>query len=401
MNQFIQVVDTATLALGAQIAVNENPSALTVTPSGLILMTDINNQLLVINPQTGTVVNQFTLPSEKQVMLGAIISSPDSTTAYMTFAGPAILAVNLQTGATVFDAPIDYLPTQFAISTDGQTLYSIDYSTISGAWGLSQFQIPTQKPVTTVSQLGPLSGLALARDGGSLYVLNANESAIVSVDIASQTPTHVTPGGVGINSLAIDPINGTVWASSYEFAAAGDILELNPATGQLTFATGPTGALTFSPSGTLYIANPAELIALDVPSMSQTGKLYAAQLENIGQAIPSPDGKYLYVSVTFVSGSPAQPLGESRATARRDSGGGHIQFQARGNHKHSGRPGGYGTDTRRRDSGMHLQLRTRSSDRDGQRCDCGDDRSYTGERGPGGAGAFERRLDGIRHGRRE
>jgi YVTN family beta-propeller protein len=160
-----------------------------------------------------------------------------------------------------------------------------------------------------VSQLGPLSGLALSHDGSSLYALNANESAIAAVDVSSQKVTGVTLGGVGINSLAIPPNGDTVWASSYEFAASGDILVLNPATGQLNFSVGPTGALTFAPSGTLlYVANPGQVLALDVNSMNRIALLPAAQLENIGQAIPSPDGKYLYVSVTFVSGSPSQPL---------------------------------------------------------------------------------------------
>jgi hypothetical protein len=312
VNQYIQVIDAATLAPVSQIAVNESPSALTLTPSGLILMTDINNELLVIDPQSGSIVNRFPLPGENPVMLGAIVSSPDSTTAYVTFAGPAILAVNIATGATVFDAPIGYRPTQFAISSDGQRLYSIDYFTASGAWSVSEFQIQTRKPVTTVNQLGPLSGLALSHDGRSLYVLNANQSAIVSVDVSSQKPAHVTLGGVGINSLAIPPNGKTVWASSYAFAGGDDILVLNPATGQLKFTAGSNGGLTFSPGGTvLYVTNPAKLIALDVKSMSRIASISAGNLENFGQAIPSPDGKRLYVSVTFVSGGVSRPQGNA------------------------------------------------------------------------------------------
>jgi len=307
VNQYIQVVDTATLAPGAQIPVNESPLSLTVTPSGLILMTDTNNELLVIDPHSATIVNRYTLASNTAVFSGAIASSPDSTTAYIGFSGPSILAVTIATGATVFDAPIGYTPSQFAISSDGERLYSIDYSS-TGTPSVSEFQIQTQKPVTTVRQLGPLSGLALSHDGASLYVLNADRSAIASVDVSSQKVTGVTLGGVGINSLAIRPNGKTVWASSYEFAAGGDFLVLNPATGQLKFTVGPTGGLAFAPSGTvLYFANPAKVIALDVQSMSPIAAFSAGQLENIGQAIPSPDGTRLYVSITFVSGSAQQP----------------------------------------------------------------------------------------------
>jgi DNA-binding beta-propeller fold protein YncE len=162
--------------------------------------------------------------------------------------------------------------------------------------------------VTTVSQPGPLSDLALSRDGASPYVLNADESAITSVDVSSQKVTGVTLRGAGINSLAIPPDGQTVWASSYAFASGGYILMLNPATGRLNFTVGPTGALTFAPNGTvLDVANPAEVIALDVTSIDRMAAFHAGQLENIAQAIPSPDGKYLYISLTFVSGSPTTP----------------------------------------------------------------------------------------------
>jgi hypothetical protein len=59
--------------------------------------------------------------------------------------------------------------------------------------------------VTTVNQLGPLSNLALSRDGASLYVLNADESAILRWNVSSQKVTGVTLRGAGINSLAILP----------------------------------------------------------------------------------------------------------------------------------------------------------------------------------------------------
>ena len=301
-NQYIQVIDAVTLAPLTQIPVNEYPTDLTVTPSGLILMTDTNNELLVIDPKSSAVVNRFSLPHNNQSFPGIVISSPDSTTAYISFAAQSILAVNIATGAIVFDAPISYVPNHFAISPDGSSLYSTNLSP-TGAWSLSEFQISKQERVKTHPQLGPVSGLALTRDGRSLYVLNANESAITSVDVASHELTHVALGGVGINSLAIPPDSNTVWASQYAFQRGGDILFLNPDTEQVTYAVGHAGALAFSSSGTVvYLANPGVLTALDVASLTPIGRAHAGQLTNIDQAIPSPDGARLYVSVSFVSG---------------------------------------------------------------------------------------------------
>lgn len=300
-NEYIQVVDAATLAPLKQIPVNEYPSDLAVTPSGLILMTDSNNQLLVIDPQSST-VNVFPLPNGNQGFPGIVISSPDSTTAYISFALGSILAVNITTGATVFDALTDYIPTNFAISPDGATIYSTNRS-MAEVWSLSEFSIPTQKPVTEIRQLGPISGLALTRDGQSLYVLNANDSAIATVDVASEKVTHVTLGGAGIGPLAVPPGSNIVWASQFSFGLGGDLLFLNPATEQVKYIVDISGALAFSPSGTVvYIYNPGGVTAYDAASLTPIGSAYVGELTNIGQAIPSPDGTRLYISASFVSG---------------------------------------------------------------------------------------------------
>jgi YVTN family beta-propeller protein len=302
-SQYIQVVDAATLSLSTQIPVNEYPSDLDVTPSGLILMTDTNNQLLVVNPQSSDVTVFSLLPNNSQGTPGAIISSPDSTTAYIAYATGSILAVNISTGAIVFDAPIAYSPTNFAISPDGNSLYSTNRSS-NGAWSLSDFNIATREPVASLPQLGPISALALTKNGENLCVLNANESAITTVDVASQKVSHVNLGGVGINSLAIPPGGATVWASDYSFGSGGDILFLNPATEQIKYIVGVTGAIAFSPGGTIFYSySPSRLTAYNLASLTEIGSIGVGQLTNLDQAIPSPDGTKVYISASFVSGS--------------------------------------------------------------------------------------------------
>jgi YVTN family beta-propeller protein len=306
-NEVIQVIGTATLAPVKSIPVNSDyPAGLAVTPSGLILMTDTNNQLLVVNPQSST-VNTLTLPGTLGTA-GNVISSPDSTTAYIGFATGDLLAVNISTGAILFEVAVKAVPTNFAISPDGTTLYSSNLVGTYG-WSLSEFQIPTQTTATTVRQLGPISAIALTKDGQSLYVLNANNSAIATVDVASQKPTRITLASVGIDSLAIPPGGSTVWASDYAYAFTDDLVFLNPSSGAVNFVVGIGGALAFSPNGTvLYAYNPGALTAYDAATLSPLAQAPAGQLTNIGQVIPSPDGKRLYMSVTYVSGVPNNPV---------------------------------------------------------------------------------------------
>jgi YVTN family beta-propeller protein len=302
-NEFIQVIDTATLTPVKSIPVNSQiPAGLAVTPSGLILMTDTDNQLLVVDPQTSAVTT-LTLPANLGTV-GNVISSPDSTTAYIGSEAGYLLAVNISTGAVIFEVATKLVPTNFAISPDGTALYSSN-RVGSSAWSLSEFQIPTQTVATTVRQLGPISTIALTRNGQSLYVLNANNSAIAAVDVASQKVTQTTLASVGIDSLAIPPGGSTVWASDYAFGTTDDLLFLNPANGAVNFVVGIGGALAFSPTGTVaYVYNPGALTAYNAASLMPLGSAYAGQLTNIGQVIPSPDGKRLYMSVSYVSGIP-------------------------------------------------------------------------------------------------
>jgi YVTN family beta-propeller protein len=301
-NEAIQVIGTATLAPVKSIPVNNAyPVGLAVTPSGLILYTDTDNQLLVINPQSSAVTT-LTLPRNNLGTAGVVVSSPDSTTAYIGFATGYLAAVNISTGAIIFELAGGAVPTNFAVSPDGTTLYSSNKVGSSG-WSLSKFDIPSQTLATTVRQLGPISTIALTQDGQSLYVLNANDSAISAVDVTSQKVTQTTLASVGIDSLAIPPGGSRVWASDYAFGVSDDLLLLNPADGAVNFVAGIGGALAFSPNGSvLYTYGPGALTAYDAASLKRIASAPAGQLTNIGQVIPSPDGTRLYMSVTYVSG---------------------------------------------------------------------------------------------------
>jgi len=108
---------------------------------------------------------------------------------------------------------------------------------------------------------------------------------------------------VGIDSLAIPPGGSTVWASDYAFGVSDDLLLLNPTSGAVNFVVGIGGALAFSPNGSvLYAYGPGALTAFEAASLTPIASAPAGQLTNIGQVIPSPDGKRLYMSVNYVSG---------------------------------------------------------------------------------------------------
>lgn len=94
-NGYIQVLNSVSLQLVKQIPVSGIPTALAMTPSGLILMTNSSNQLQVIDPSSSN-VNTFPLPNTNQGTPGNIISSPDSATAYVSFATGAIAAISLR-----------------------------------------------------------------------------------------------------------------------------------------------------------------------------------------------------------------------------------------------------------------------------------------------------------------
>jgi WD40 repeat protein len=142
-----------------------------------------------------------------------------------------------------------------------------------------------QMTVTTVRQPGPITALALSRDGQDLYALNADQSAITSVDVESQKVTHVKLGGVDINSLAIHPGGKIVWASQYSFGLGGETIFLDPANWQTKYVVNISGAIAFSPDGkVVYFYHPGGVTAYDVASLTPIGSAYVGQLTNLGQA---------------------------------------------------------------------------------------------------------------------
>jgi DNA-binding beta-propeller fold protein YncE len=53
------------------------------------------------------------------------------------------------------------------------------------------------------------------------------------------------------------------------------------------------------------VANPGGLTAYDTATLNPIGSASVGQLTNLDQAIPSPDGKRVYISASFISGSPS------------------------------------------------------------------------------------------------
>ncbi len=293
-SNYFQIFNTATLTLGGQIPVAQPATGLAVTSTGLVLLPEVTGALLVIDPKVPVVVNTFPLPAEGSNQPGTVIASRDGQTAYLAYGGPSILAIDLTTGATLFDAPVNATPLSFVLSPDGSSLYFV-----SSEATVSKFDIATRTNAVTVAQPGPLSNLALSPAGG-LFVLSLGNSAVASVDIAGHSVAHIALGGSNLQSIAAPFGRKSLWVSALGYQSTGlSVLDTATDRFQLSFP-GKSGVLAFSPSGAiLYDGAPSQFKVLDGITLVQLASIPVPPLETLGAIVPAPNGKFVYYTLNF------------------------------------------------------------------------------------------------------
>ncbi|RSK37096.1 T9SS type A sorting domain-containing protein [Hymenobacter metallilatus] len=118
--------------------------------------------------------------------------------------------------------------------------------------------------------LGPVAGLssvnsASADAAGVLYLANDNSTTLFRLVVATRTLTTVTlPASVRVGDLALNPLDGLIYATRYYNSAGNNgLIRINPSTGAtstlapsgtLTTTGQDVGALFFDAAGTLYAA---------------------------------------------------------------------------------------------------------------------------------------------------
>lgn len=230
----VSVLDlsTNTLATTIRCACFAEPYTVTIDNSGTrAYVTNSNSSTIsIIDIETNTVIDTidgFDGPS------GVAISADDETAYVNNYGGPAglksgngksVQVLDLQSNKIVGDPiPVDLAPAAIAISPDGSSVYTINYTTGDPDKGtVTRIDTETRRARTLATGLSGPFAIALSPNGETAYVTNFGSnnfspigSSVSAVDLASGRITATIELGIQPSGIAISPDGRYVYASNY------------------------------------------------------------------------------------------------------------------------------------------------------------------------------------------
>ncbi|WP_165693793.1 Ig-like domain-containing protein, partial [Mycolicibacterium diernhoferi] len=221
----VSVIDTATQTVTASIPVDAGAAGIVIAPDGsrVYVMNTVQGaaSVSVVDTATNAVIAVIpvTNGSASDWPTGLAIS-PDGSRIYVTidtggFVGGKVSVINTATNkviATIQQTghPEGNQPTGVAVSADG----SLVYVTNANNWGSTSGTVTVIDTATnSVSTTIPLGtygpgALAVAPNGGSLYVVNESGGSVSVIDAATNAVTATIPvaeGYVALYGLTISP----------------------------------------------------------------------------------------------------------------------------------------------------------------------------------------------------
>jgi YVTN family beta-propeller protein len=233
-------------------------------------------------------------------------------------AGEAIFA-DPDEGAVIAEVSVAGRPRGLALSRDGRRLFVAVVGPINsrggagpaaatgtGAAGLAMIDMATRKLERKVAAGPAPVAVAVSPDGRTAYVVNAGSNELTLVDVASGAVKSSAPTGMAPQGVAIRPDGKIVYVVSHD---ADEVYALDAKTMKLVIRieAGPRPqSIVFSRRGDLAFAPDEGFVAVSfldakehdkketvpvLPSLPKTPQPPVLQM-----AVPSPDGKRLYVT---------------------------------------------------------------------------------------------------------
>ncbi|MGO4104943.1 beta-propeller fold lactonase family protein [Leifsonia sp. YAF41] len=296
----IAVIDTATRAQIASIAVPGPVAGLAVSPDGsrLYLTQGGTDSVAVVDTATRAIV--ATVPVGDNP--AGIAVSPNGSRIYVVNVnGPGIVSMSVVDTASntlLASIPSGGQPRSVAVSPDGSRVYMVHYSPLKH--DIAVVDTATNAIVATILT-GPstnrVDGVAFAPDGSLMYAASPDADTLSLIDTATNTITTSIPVGDGPADVAVTP-DGTRAYVTNTTAGTVSVIDLatNAVVQTVPVAAGPRG-ITITPDGRhAYVAGTTDVsvLALDTFPAIVTATLpdgtvdaeYAANVETTGSPAP-------------------------------------------------------------------------------------------------------------------
>ncbi len=253
----VTVIDSSRLTRIAEISVGQEPWALTIAPDGqhVYIADRATGQLIVVDALNYIVTRTLAVGYE----LGGIALSPSGAHAYVSsMATDEVVVIDTQTQQVARRIAVDYMPFAVTVTDDGDNEDNDEQIYVSHLFAR---QIP--------------GGIEASDDGrvGQITVIDLATSTVM-------TQTSLLPNETGFPNLltSITTMGDQAWIPNVR--AAPDL---------------PNGLTTrvFAAVSVLNITNQTEDMAAYLPLNDQT--IFGSPVNNPVAAIPSPDGKNLYI----------------------------------------------------------------------------------------------------------
>jgi YVTN family beta-propeller protein len=251
------------------IAINGNPTGLSMTPSG--------NTIYVINGASVNAINSTTYASLGSFPLdtsSGLAFSPSGTTAYGdNYYGGQIYVFNMTTMSETNTIYIGSRPNSLALSPSGNRLYVSDTAN-----NVSVINTTTDKVAATIPGFYSPSGIAISSSGATLYVANGGNGTISVVNTSTYAianTINLPSAGSQPSGITFNPSGTMLYVANYGY---GSVSIIDPSTDTVATTIGgmyqPDGVV-FNPAGTFaYVTNPGSgIYVIDTATDSVVGYL--------------------------------------------------------------------------------------------------------------------------------
>jgi YVTN family beta-propeller protein len=247
----VSVIDIATNAVVATVAVGPLPGGVAVTPNGSrVYVTHVSsNNVSVIDTATNTVIATVAVGVQPK----GVAVNPSGTRAYVTNQGSSSVSViDTATSAVVATVAVGVSPSAVAVNPAGTRAYV----TNAGSNTMSVIDTATNTVIATVPGFVIPRGVIVNPAGSRIYVASQSGNNVSVIDSASNTVIAIVAVGTNANGVAINPAGTRVYVTNI---GSSNVSVIDTATNTVvaTVAAGdqPQGVVV-NPAGTrVYVTN--------------------------------------------------------------------------------------------------------------------------------------------------